>query len=291
MSLATVALVLAQAAPPAAATVPGPAQPPQQAPLVWNEEHARVRPVEYVLAGAGGLAAIAEYTWATPQGEPHWTGGILFDDAVRSALKVNSPSAREALWTAAGVVGVSEAVLTVGVDSVLVPWLRGSTDVMWQLTWIDMESYALGSLVAITGYDTIGRARPSWADCQKNPTLPDCVTSPTASFPSGHVAESFIAAGLGCVNHAYVPIYGSHLFDALACARDVVLASSVGVMRIMGDRHWATDVLAGAGIGFAAGYALPLVLHYASHGRDRSAGLFVAPMMGDRVGAVVTGVF
>jgi membrane-associated phospholipid phosphatase len=166
---------------------------------------------------------------------------------------------------------------------------------MWQLTWIDLESYSLGSIVTFTLYDTVGRARPSYGDCQHDPTLPDCRTSPTASFPSGHVAESFIAAGLSCVNHAYVPIYGSRLFDTLACGRDLALASADGVLRIMGDRHYATDVLAGAAIGFTAGYALPLVLHYAtggaSGGRARSAGLTVVPMVGDRVGAVVTGTF
>jgi membrane-associated phospholipid phosphatase len=297
VSLAPAALVLAQLATPAPATtaaatqVPDPPGPPR---LAWNEDRPRFRPLEYVVTGVVGLAAMAEYTWAPPQREPHWTGGILFDDAVRNALRVSSPSARVDLWTAAGAVGVSEVVLTVGIDSILVPLVRGSPDVMWQLAWIDLESYALGSVVTFTLYDTVGRARPSYGDCQRDPSLPDCVTSPYASFPSGHVAESFLSAGLSCVNHAYVPIYGSKLFDTLACARDLTLASADGVLRIMGDRHWASDVLAGAGIGFVAGYALPVALHYASGKRDRAAGLVVMPMVpaGDeRIGAVVTGSF
>jgi membrane-associated phospholipid phosphatase len=290
VSLAPAALVLAQLATPAS----NQSSEPPRAPLVWDEDRPRFRPLEYVATGVVGLAAIAEYTWALPQQQAHWVGGILFDDAVRNALKASSPSARVNLWTAAGVVGVSEVVLTVGVDSILVPLVRGSPDVMWQLAWIDMESYALGSIVTFSLYDTIGRARPSYGDCQHDPTLPDCRTSPTASFPSGHVAESFIAAGLSCVNHAYVPVYGSRLFDTLACVRDVTLASTDGVLRIMGDRHWATDVIAGAGLGFAAGYALPLALHYGSGGRARAAGLVVTPMApaGDeRIGAVVTGTF
>ncbi len=289
--VASVALVLAQAALPATAAAPAPSQAPSPAPLVWDEERPRFRPLEYAATGVTGLAAIATYTWVSPQPHPHWIGGILFDDAVRGALKVSSPSGRQALWTAAGVLGVSEVVLVVGVDSIVVPLVRGSTDVMWQLTMMDLESYSLGSLATFALYDSVGRARPSWGDCQKNPTLPDCVTSPTASFPSGHVAESFISAGLSCVNHAYVPIYGSRLFDTLACVRDVTLASADGVLRIMGDRHWATDVLAGAGIGFAAGYALPLVLHYASGGRARSAGITFTPMVGDQTGAMLMGVF
>ena len=41
----------------------------------------------------------------------------------------------------------------------------------------------------------------------------------------------------------------------------MTLASAVGYLRIAGDMHYLTDVLAGAAIGTAVGVAMPLALH------------------------------
>jgi membrane-associated phospholipid phosphatase len=266
--------------------------PWQDATLRWDEDRPRFRPVEYAVTGVTGVVALSEYFFVRPQSQPHWSGGILFDDAVRDALRARSPSALRTVWALSDVVGVSGVVLTVGIDSMLVPVLRGHVDVAWQLTWFDLEAYSLGSIVTFTLYDTVGRARPSYADCQRDPRFDDsCNVSPTASFPSGHVAEAFISAGLSCANHAYVPLYGSRLADILACARDLTLASADGVLRIVGDRHYVTDVLAGGAIGFAFGYGLPVLLHYASGSHARVARLTLVPVAGDRIGVAAMAAF
>jgi membrane-associated phospholipid phosphatase len=259
--------------------------------LSWDERVPRFRPAEYAVTTVVGLAAIAQYTWFPAQSHPHWVGGILFDDAVRDALRVRSPDSLRTVWTLADVTGVTETVIVVGVDSALVPTARGSFDTAWQLTWFDLESYALGSIVTFTLYDSIGRARPSYGDCQTNPSGPGCRVSPTASFPSGHTAEAFISAGLSCVNHAYVPIYGSKLLDGLACARDVTLATADGVLRLMGDRHYTTDVLAGAALGFSFGYGLPWLLHYRLRGIRTLPSVTLTPTVGEQTGLVATGTF
>jgi membrane-associated phospholipid phosphatase len=136
-------------------------------------------------------------------------------------------------------------------------------------------------VVAVTLYDTVGRARPSYEDCQKNPSFSaDCRVSPTASFPSGHVNEAFTAAGLSCAQHTMLPLYGKRVLDVLACARDLALATADGVLRIMGDRHYATDVLAGGGLGFLWGYGLPMLLHYGNQGGSPSPTWSFAPLAG-----------
>lgn len=260
--------------------------------LAWDESRPRFRPAEYVATGVVGIAAMAEYTWLPAQRQPHWVGGILFDDAVRNALRVRSPAALTTVWALADATGVTETVVVVGVDSALVPLLRGSFDTAWQLTWMDFESYAYGSVVTFSLYDSVGRARPSYADCQRDPSGPGCRISPTASFPSGHTAEAFISAGLSCVHHAYVPVYGNATLDALACARDVGLATADGVLRIMGDRHYTTDVIAGAALGFSFGYGLPWLLHYAHRRSPQVPSVTVAPMIEQQgLGLVATGAF
>ena len=178
-------------------------------------------------------------------------------------------------------VDVALVVGTVGIDSIAVPFLRGNTDVGVQLGLMDAESFAVSSVVVISLYDTVGRARPSYEDCQRNPNFDaDCRVSPTASFPSGHVNEAFTVAGLSCAQHTHLSLYGSRLLDVLACARDVALATTDGVLRIMGDRHYATDVLAGGALGFAWGYGLPMLLHYGRRDGSPSPTWSLAPLAG-----------
>jgi membrane-associated phospholipid phosphatase len=58
------------------------------------------------------------------------------------------------------------------------------------------------------------------------------------------------------------------------------LATADGVLRIMGDRHYLSDVLAGGALGFAFGYGVPTLLHYSVP----LTGLTLAPMKGSLVG-------
>lgn len=61
------------------------------------------------------------------------------------------------------------------------------------------------------------------------------------SFPSGHTAQSFVGATV--LYHEYK---GK---NSLLAYGGLVVASSVGYLRIMNNEHWASDVLVGAGIG------------------------------------------
>lgn len=63
------------------------------------------------------------------------------------------------------------------------------------------------------------------------------------SFPSGHTATAFCGAELCRLE------YGN-AYGAVAYA----FAATTGVMRIVNNRHWCNDVLAGAGIGFLSAH-------------------------------------
>ncbi len=64
------------------------------------------------------------------------------------------------------------------------------------------------------------------------------------SFPSGHTAQAFVAATFLHKEFGKKSIWYS--IGAYTCA------SAVGVMRILNNRHWLSDVLVGAGIGIVA---------------------------------------
>jgi membrane-associated phospholipid phosphatase len=65
------------------------------------------------------------------------------------------------------------------------------------------------------------------------------------SFPSGHVTVAFAAASTASQEISYLWPHASHLWTPALFAT----ASLVGVARIYEDKHWASDVVAGAAIG------------------------------------------
>jgi membrane-associated phospholipid phosphatase len=82
-----------------------------------------------------------------------------------------------------------------------------------------------------------------------------------ASFPSGHVSAALVGAGLSCAHHRYLSLDGGAA-DTLVCVTATALGVANGIARVSADRHYMTDVLAGAVLGWGAGYAMPVLLHY-----------------------------
>ena len=127
---------------------------------------------------------------------------------------------------------------------------------------MDAQAFALSGLVTASLYDVSGRARPSYADCKAGTSVdPLCNAGAYASFPSGHMAAAMTGAGLLCAHHGALPLYGGP-WDTAACVEGLTVATTVGILRMMADRHYASDVLTGGAIGFFSGYGLPMLLHY-----------------------------
>jgi membrane-associated phospholipid phosphatase len=234
-----------------------------QRPFGWEPNWRRVSAPEFVLTGAAGIAALTIYLEVPDAREPHWTGGIFLDEILRDDFRATTPEGRHIARSASDITALSAMGWAVGIDSIIVPMVRHSPDMAGQLTAMDAEGFAFSLLISTVIFKLVGRARPSYSDCHHNPLFePLCNSSVTASFPSGHTTASFTAAGLSCAHHLHTGLYGSQLADSLACAGAITLAAATGTLRVVGDRHYATDVWAGAAIGFAVGYGLPTLLHY-----------------------------
>ena len=63
-----------------------------------------------------------------------------------------------------------------------------------------------------------------------------------SSFPSSHTSQAFLTATL--LHEQYGRQY------PWVSVAGYTVAAATGTMRVLGNKHWATDVLAGAGIGF-----------------------------------------
>jgi len=265
--------------------------------LTWDPSWPTFRPAEYAIAGVAGAAALGTFFLLKPPSHPHWIGGILFDDAARDALRLRSPGARDTARHVSDFTAAGTVLLALGVDSLLIPLVRKSDRVALQLTLMNLEAFALSSLTTTALFTGIARARPSYEDCQRDPSFdPLCDSGPTSSFPSGHANAAFTAAGLSCAHHGRLPLYGGGIGDVLACAGSLTLATTTATLRVVGDRHYVTDVLTSAGIGFGFGYGVPTLLHYvAGDGDDATksgqAKVSFMPMGGDRYGLMAVGSF
>jgi membrane-associated phospholipid phosphatase len=267
-------------------------------PLVkWDPRWPRFRTGEYIATGI--LAATAFASLAIPVAEDRWTTVNGFDAAVRDSLRLSNFERREDAKDA------SDVMLTLLVNqllfdnAVVVWWGHGRGDEALELTLMDIEALAFTGAVngLVAGFAS--RERPYRDRCDENDARAprDCTSSKRyRSYFSGHTSTSFTAAGLTCMHHAYMPIYGGGAPDVIACGMSFMAAAAVGAMRVISDQHFASDVLTGAAIGTLSGLGLPWLLHYregaapaANPGHARRGGVSLqlapTPMGGYLMGA------
>lgn len=145
-----------------------------------------------------------------------------------------------------------------------------SPDVAAQMALIDAQALTLSGLTQFLVVRAVARQRPYVQDCdaEGRTITRECGGSNDyKSFFSGHAAAAFTSAGLTCVHHQHLPLYGGGTAEAWACTWAVTVAAATGLFRIVADAHYATDVLAGAGVGWFYGYVMPKLLHYRAPSR------------------------
>lgn len=76
---------------------------------------------------------------------------------------------------------------------------------------------------------------------KKITAVPRPDTGQPTSFPSGHTAQAFAAATFMAKEYGHKSIWYS--------IGAYTVATGIGTMRVMNNRHWISDVLVGAGIG------------------------------------------
>ena len=255
ISSLTLAPLSARAEPPAAES--------SEPRLQWDPAWPHFRPIGYWLTGASVLGAIGATVLLNYPDDARWKGGILFDSAFRDALRARDPGVRDAIRIASDISLLTTVLQIAVVDSAVIPLYESSPGVAAQLSLINAQAFALNILVATLLFKAVARERPLVPDCQRHPNFdPLCDTGAYASFPSSHTSNAFTAAGLSCIHHTYLPLYGSKTADIAACVETLTLATATGLFRIIGDRHYTTDVLLGAAIGFSIGFFYPWLWHY-----------------------------
>lgn len=248
--------------------VPETAHADQEPTVQWNEQWPRFRLVEGAAVVALTVGSTAIALSPVPQ-SAIWDQPILFDKAARELFKGTDAKTQELGGDISDGLYQGMVLGPYVIDNYIVALgVHRNPDVALQLTLMDMQSLGLSGVVALGFEHGLGRARPYQRECVKNGDFHPTgfnVCGPDGgfvSFPSGHAAAAFTMAALTCVHHQHLPLWGGGWPDALACIGTMALATTSGTMRLVVDRHWASDVIAGAALGIFNGYFLPLWLHY-----------------------------
>jgi membrane-associated phospholipid phosphatase len=113
-----------------------------------------------------------------------------------------------------------------------------------------VESLTATSFIAQTVKVATARERPSFH--YQSPASMERPKDRNTSFVSEHSAEAF--ALLASTTRATAARHRPTMWLWIA---GVPLAAATGYFRIAADRHYLTDVLAGAGVGLSVGYGVP----------------------------------
>jgi hypothetical protein len=210
-----------------------------------------------------------------------WTKPILFDTWARDTFRGRTATLQSFASTSTDIMYKGGALVPFVVDDYFAAAaLHQNADVAWQLATIDFQSFGIAGLVSLAAEHAVGRARPYTLSCDANNQVLDahgnvlqtCGTgNDFRSFYSGHATATATTAGLVCVHHQHLPLFGGGFADLAPCLVMIGVSAATGILRLVYDEHWASDVMVGWADGLLSGYVLPSLLHF-GFGDERPVG-------------------
>ncbi len=194
-------------------------------------------------------------------GDGHWRGGILFDEGFRSAIRLSAVGDQEIARTISDVLMISTITGVMAVDAIGAPAAQGNGDLAWSAAFAHTAALGITMAAGEIIKHAVGRARPFERECQRDPERHGCGDGDIfSSFYSLHAGMTFTSAGFSCSMHMSRGLYGDAAADATACGVSLAMATATGLLRVISDRHYLSDVLVGAAMGFLVGYLVPLAI-------------------------------
>ena len=201
-----------------------------------------------------------------PPSKTPWQSTNSLDDWGRRKLGAPSYEAGQTARDVSDVLVSLTVAYPLLIDSLIVSyWYRKSPEVATQIALITLEAQAVASMLQGPTSALTSRERPYGRDCGKSipGNYDGCAGRDRyRSFFSGHATMSFTSAAVTCSHHARHDLFGNEVADGVACGAALTSAATVGAMRVVGNKHYVTDVLAGAAVGTLTGITVPWLLHY-----------------------------
>ncbi len=230
-------------------------------PAPWRESWAPFTSAEGVTTVTAGVLTFA-LALQTPPSRSRWRGGVLFDDALRARMRLETGASRARARLVGDVSYYAAPVLPLIVDP-LVAWLaHDDAGAAGDLALMGLSAFSYAGLLSFVSTSVSRRERPDTTECWRGSPSGEGCEFDTEAFWSGHTSIAATAAGLSCAHHQYLALWGNPWADLGACALSLSGALTTATSRLLADRHYASDVAVGLSVGFAIGYAVPALLHY-----------------------------
>jgi membrane-associated phospholipid phosphatase len=218
----------------------------------YRGEHGTNRILHLSIAVVGGAAYTALEVPLEDNLAPttcHWCDPTGLDTGVRDALRWSDGNASSAATASHLTVYGLAPIASVGLVAL------GTFD---EPSWAQVidDFTPIAEALVINAWVTrglklmIGRQRPyaHFAGPQS--------TEDNLSFPSGHTSFAFAVV----TSSAMIARARGYRSEPYIWATGLTLAAAGGYFRIAADKHYVTDVLAGAAVGTAAGLTVPLLM-------------------------------
>jgi hypothetical protein len=238
----------------------------------WSDDWPRVKWWEVVAALSLTVGDTEFENLAPLPTHATWTQPILFDSWARSVFRGQTASIQQFASTSTDIMYMGGALVPFLVDDYFgAASLHRNADVAWQLATIDFQSFGIAGLISLAAEHAVGRARPYTESCDAHGQVLDaqghvlqtCGTgNDFRSFYSGHATATATTAGLVCVHHQHLPLFGGGIADLAPCLFMISVSVATGLLRLVYDEHWASDVMVGWADGVLSGYVLPSLMHF-----------------------------
>jgi hypothetical protein len=256
----------------ASLVLPGVAHAADPSKVEWSDDWPRVKWWE-VVAAVTLTVGDTEFEDRVPlPTHATWTQPILFDSWARSVFRGRTAALQQFASTSTDIMYMGGALVPFVVDDYFgAAALHQNADVAWQLAAIDFQSFGIAGLISLTAEHAVGRARPYTESCDAHGQVLDsqgrvlqtCGTgNDFRSFYSGHATATATTAGLVCVHHQHLPLFGGGFADLAPCLVMIGVSAATGMLRLVYDEHWASDVMIGWVDGVLSGYVLPSLMHF-----------------------------
>jgi membrane-associated phospholipid phosphatase len=270
----------------------------------WSDEWPRVQLWEVIDALALTVGD-TEFEDRVPlPNHATWTRPILFDTWARDTFRGRTAAVQQFASTSTDWMYRAGALVPFVMDDYFAAaGLHQNADVALQLAMLDLQSFGIAGLVSLAAEHAVGRMRPYVLSCDSHGQVLDaqghvlqtCGTgNDFRSFYSGHATATATTAGLVCVHHQHLPLFGGGAADLAPCLVMIAVSAATGILRLVYDEHWASDVMVGWVDGVLSGYVLPSLLHFGFGGEKpvgeiRSGSLDMVPTLLPTVGGTQLG--
>ncbi|WP_276373946.1 phosphatase PAP2 family protein [Chryseolinea sp. H1M3-3] len=150
--------------------------------------------------------------------------------------------------------------------------------VVYGLNWLGVEGkndFANRTAILIKSELMLGMLTFS---LKRITAVPRPDTKELTSFPSGHTAQAFATATFLAKEYGHKSVWYS--------IGAYTLATGIGTMRVMNNRHWMSDVLVGAGIGILSTNLAYLTHQYRWGKKNKGGQTIVMPSYDGQTGMV-----